>query len=153
MVDKHHFLTPDTPVIDILEIPSRLLQDSDGTGSIPSPSSVLKSKTNSSKTSSRNKPKSCLNANSEVMVDVEKEDECLSTDRGVNVCGTGSNGVENKRKRKSAKELDCQLKKSMKMYQLRPQKSLERQKRDEKDSIGKVLNKGGTPRKLCSSCL
>lgn len=30
--EKHHFLTPDTPVLDQMELPSRLLQDSSSTG-------------------------------------------------------------------------------------------------------------------------
>lgn len=34
LLDRHHFLTPDTPVLEELELPSHLLRDSDGSGGI-----------------------------------------------------------------------------------------------------------------------
>ena len=33
VINKHHFLTPDTPILDELELPSHLLRDSTVSGS------------------------------------------------------------------------------------------------------------------------
>ena len=41
-IEKHHFMTPDTPVVDELELPSRLLRDASNTHTCSSTSQVIK---------------------------------------------------------------------------------------------------------------